>query len=124
MYTYLMNWQFKYISAFWFIKQTFTFTAWKMSKYGVFYGPYFPVFGLNTEICFVNSVQIQENTDQKKLRIWTLLTQWFILKLSICSALQPIKADILLHIFFIGNSIFLSGLWLLKLGNHLRSQVA
>ena len=26
------------------------FTAWKVSKYGVFLGPYFPVFGLNTEI--------------------------------------------------------------------------
>ena len=24
-------------------------TAWKVSKYGVFSGPYFPVFGLNTE---------------------------------------------------------------------------
>ena len=24
------------------------FTAWKVSKYGVFSGPYFPVFGLNT----------------------------------------------------------------------------
>ena len=25
-----------------------TFTAWKVSKYGVISGPYFPVFGLNT----------------------------------------------------------------------------
>ena len=24
-------------------------TAWKVSKYGVISGPYFPVFGLNTE---------------------------------------------------------------------------
>ena len=24
-------------------------TAWKVSKYGVLSGPYFPVFGLNTE---------------------------------------------------------------------------
>ena len=34
----------------------------------------------NTEfflVCiFLYSVQIQENTDQKKLRIWTLFTQW------------------------------------------------
>ena len=29
-------------------------TAWKVSKYGVFSGPYFPVFGLNTEIYYVN----------------------------------------------------------------------
>ena len=26
-----------------------TFTAWKMFKYGVFSGPYFPVFSPNTE---------------------------------------------------------------------------
>ena len=29
-------------------------TARKVSKYGVFSGPYFPVFGLNTEIYSVN----------------------------------------------------------------------
>ena len=28
--------------------------TWKLSKYGVISGPYFPVFGLNTEIYFVN----------------------------------------------------------------------
>ena len=27
-----------------------TFTAWKVSQYGVISGPYLPVFGLNTEI--------------------------------------------------------------------------
>ena len=26
-----------------------SYTAWKVSKYGVISGPYFPVFGLNTE---------------------------------------------------------------------------
>ena len=36
-------------------------TAWKVSKYGVFSRPY--------------SVQMRKNTDQKKLRIWTLFTQ-------------------------------------------------
>ena len=30
------------------------FTVWKVFKYGVFSGPYFPVFGLNKEICAVN----------------------------------------------------------------------
>ena len=30
------------------------YTAWKVSKYGVISSPYFPVFGLNTEIYFVN----------------------------------------------------------------------
>ena len=32
----------------------YSFTAWKVSKYGVFSGPYFPVFGRNTEIYEVN----------------------------------------------------------------------
>ena len=39
------------------------FTACKVPKYEVFSGPYFPAFGLNT--------------DQKKLRIWTLFTLCF-----------------------------------------------
>ena len=32
----------------------FTKTAWKMSKYGVFSGPHFLVFGLNTDIYSAN----------------------------------------------------------------------
>ena len=51
-------------------------TAWKMSEYRVFSGPYFPAFGLNAEISSINplySVRIQEDMDQKKLRVWTLL---------------------------------------------------
>ena len=32
----------------------FPFTARKVSKYGVFSGPYFPVFGLNTEFYQLN----------------------------------------------------------------------
>ena len=36
----------------------YLFTARKVTKYGVFFGPYFPVFGLNTEIYSVN-VRIQ-----------------------------------------------------------------
>ena len=53
------------------IRQEFDSTAWKLSKYGVISGPFFPVFRLNTEIYGVNlrkspdSVRIQENTDQK-----------------------------------------------------------
>ena len=39
-----------------------TDTVWNVFKYGVLSGPYFPAFGLNT--------------DQKKLRIWTIFTQW------------------------------------------------
>ena len=43
-----------------------TFPAWKVSKYEVFPGPYFPVFSRN-----------KQNTDQKILRIRILFTQWF-----------------------------------------------
>ena len=53
-------------------------TARNVSKYGVISGPYYPVFGLNTEIYVVNSVRIQENTDQKQIRIWTLFMQFVI----------------------------------------------
>ena len=52
-------------------------TAWKVSKYGVFSGPYFPALGLNTERCRISpySVRMRGNTDQKQLRIWTIFTQ-------------------------------------------------
>ena len=52
-------------------------TAWKVFQYGIFSGPSFPAFGLNTEIyCkYLYSALIQENMDQKKLRILTLFTQ-------------------------------------------------
>ena len=30
-----------------FVYSITPFTAWKVSKYGIFSGPYFPVFGLN-----------------------------------------------------------------------------
>ena len=56
----------------------FSATAWKVSKYGVFSGPYFPAFDLNTEIYSVN-LRIQSECGKiwtrKKLRIWTLFTQ-------------------------------------------------
>ena len=41
-------------------------TMWKVSKYGVFFGPYFPVFELNTEIYEVN-LRIQSECR----KIWT-----------------------------------------------------
>ena len=40
-------------------------TAWKVSKYGVISGPYFPAFGLNTEIYGVN-LRIQ--SEYRKIR--------------------------------------------------------
>ena len=43
-------------------------TAWKVSKYGVFSGPYFPVFGLNMEICGVNYYNRIQSEYRK---IWT-----------------------------------------------------
>ena len=45
----------------------FNHTAWKASKYGVFSGLYFPVFGLKTEIYGVN-LRIQ--SDYMKIRTW------------------------------------------------------
>ena len=41
-------------------------TTWKVSKYGVFSGPYFLALGK----------YFQKSTDKKELRIWTLLTQY------------------------------------------------
>ena len=48
-----------------FIRLCNTPAAWKVSKYGVFSGPYFPVFGLNTEIYSVN-LRIQ--SEYRKIR--------------------------------------------------------
>ena len=42
-----------------------TYTAWKVSKYGVFSGPYFPVFGLNTEIYSVFSLNTGKSGPKK-----------------------------------------------------------
>ena len=50
--------------------------AWKVPKYGVIFGPCFPVFGLNT--------------DQKWLRVWTLLTECNFCKLAL---IQPKPAE-------------------------------
>ena len=55
-------------------------TGWKVSKYGVFSGPYFPHSDwIRRDIRILRispySVRMRENTDQKKLRIWTLFTQ-------------------------------------------------
>ena len=47
-----------------------------MSKNRVFSGPYFPLLGLNLLRKSSYSVQIRENAEQKKLRIWTLFTQF------------------------------------------------
>ena len=49
-------------------------TVWKVSKYGVFSGPYFPVFRQNTEIYSVN-LHIQSEYRPEKTPYWTLSTQ-------------------------------------------------
>ena len=56
-------------------------TARKMSKYAVFPGPYFPALLHKS----TSSVQIQENTDQKKKCMWTLFTQWTLVALFVFS---------------------------------------
>ena len=53
-----------------FTNYSFAITAWKVFKYGVFLSRIFPY-----------SVRMQENTDQKKLRIWTIFTQWMLLRI-------------------------------------------
>ena len=54
-------------------------TAWKVSKYGVFFWSVFS--RIWTEFLYFSwiSVRMQENTDRKKLRSWTLFIQWITL---------------------------------------------
>ena len=56
---------------------TGTDTVWKESKYGVFLVRVFLYSYYIGDLLSKSpySVQMQENTDQKKLRIWTLFTQ-------------------------------------------------
>ena len=56
----------KMAQIIWFV------TTWKVSKYGVFSGPYFPAFGLNAEIYQVN-LRIQS----EYRKIWTRKTSVF-----------------------------------------------
>ena len=54
------------------VKYSKTVSAYKVSKYEVFTGPYLPAFGLNIEIYSVNlrsSIRIQENRNHIKLLI-------------------------------------------------------
>ena len=63
----------------------------KSAQIRSFFCLYFPAFGLNMEIS-PYSARMQKNTDQKKLRIWTLFTQCplfkFPVKKTICLQLQ------------------------------------
>ena len=50
---YLFLLAFPFITSTAYQWNNLVITAWKVSKYGVFSGLYFPVFGLNTKIYFV-----------------------------------------------------------------------
>ena len=56
---FFFNWITTSFLFFWLIfriKKLKQITAWKVSKYGVISGPYFPVFGLNTDWIRTESV--------------------------------------------------------------------
>ena len=54
-------------------------TAWKLSKYGVFSGPYFPVFGLNTEHLSVFRPKAGKYGQQKTLYLDTFHAVWAVM---------------------------------------------
>ena len=61
-------------------------TAWKVSKYGIFMVCIFPDSDwIRRDTEYLYSVQMWENTDQKKHRIWALFTQCWYLKISVMS---------------------------------------
>ena len=75
-------------------------TLWRVSKYGDFSGPYFPIFGLNTEIYWVYlSIQLKygkirtrknlvfENFSHSELMIWQISFSKFsdVLTASTCA---------------------------------------
>ena len=80
-------------------------SAWKVSKCGVFSGPYFPAFGLNTERFphsdwiwrdtnyLSYSVRMRKNTDQKKLRIGTHFTQCLNMLVRIRNSVEVLDYD-------------------------------
>ena len=73
-------------------------TVWKVSKYGVIYGSYFPVVKLNTDMYRVN-LRIQSEYRKTRTRnnlMWTLFTQCkyyaklFQIRSSLLSKLLPL----------------------------------
>ena len=79
-----------------------------MVKYVVISGPYFPVFGLNTEnyrVDFLIQSEYRKIRTRNYLRIWTIFTQWFL-----------VKKDLLTRISLSSNSLnqkvcFIKLLW-------------
>ena len=68
---YSEPYQLSMINSFW----ENSYTAWKVSKYGVISGPYFLVFGLNTETFGVNLCIQSKYRGKYGPEIWTLFTQ-------------------------------------------------
>ena len=65
---------------------SFKIIAWKVCKYGVFSVPYFRAFGLNTY--------------QKKLRLWTLFTQWILVKcITVTAKARAATLEIIMDIY-------------------------
>ena len=97
-------------------------TVWKVSKYGVFSGPYFPLFRLNTEIYSKSpySVGIQENTDQKKLCIWTLFTQCLLCARESLQAFLPRYVRVASHAVLIHGTIIGTGITCNKTSCYMR----
>ena len=65
--------------------------SWKVSKYGVISGPYFPAFGLNTERCFV-SLRIHSECGKMRTRLTPYLD---IFHAVIASNTRPWNKDLL-----------------------------
>ena len=68
-------------------QQVWLYTAWKMFEYGFFFGPYFPIFGQNTEVfpvSFRSQFKHGKIRPRKKLHVWTFFTQGEFYKQFLC----------------------------------------
>ena len=90
----------------WIVQKVIVFfpesIAWKVSKYGVFSVPYFPVFGLNTEIFGIN-LHIQFKCRKIRIRKNSVfghtpyITQWLAL-LNLLNITQ--NHETILHLYY------------------------
>ena len=90
-------------------------TAWRVSKYGVFSGPYFPAFGLNTESYPVPLRILSKcgKIQTTKVRIWTLFTHYVQMYLTLNKHLFTRQAKTILKLTKTwANDAFLSSLLL------------
>ena len=61
----------------WFVQLPLGFTTWKVSKYRVIYDPYFPAFGLNTEIYRVITLEITPYLDTFHAELGVQVEKYF-----------------------------------------------